>query len=183
MRALGLDPVHGTRETFRTLCNAMSRPGTIQQTPNEPADYAVVATLVDHEVKTHTSDSTLQKTLSEQGRLQDAQPEDADIVHTHGAPSWDVGELDRGSLVEPSDGATVVYRVESVSNSTTDGSTSVTLSGPGISDATTVHIGLPAAELGSIRQAQSTYPRGIDVVFTVGDQIVAVPRSVSMEVA
>lgn len=182
MRALGLDPVHGTRETFRALCDAMSRPGTIQQTPDAPADHAVAAMLVDHEIKMHTSDDTLREGLSAQGRLQDTQPEDADIVHTHGVPSWDVGELARGSLVEPSGGATVIYRVESLSTDPGDNLTTSLLSGPGVPEPRAVSVGLPASELDAIAAAQSTYPRGVDVIFTAVDQVVAIPRSVSMEV-
>lgn len=183
MRALGLDSVHDTRKTFRALCQAMSRPGTVRRVPVGPADHAVVATLVDHEVKTHTDDDTLRETLSEQGRLDEAQPTDAHVVHTHGVPSWNVGDLPRGSLVEPSDGATVIYRVESLSTDHDDGLTTVTLSGPGVPDTRTVWLGLPADELDGIAKAQSTYPRGVDAIFTAADRIVVIPRSVSMEVA
>lgn len=181
MRSLGLDPVHDTRETFRALCDAMSRPGTVQRTPVTPADHAVAATLVDHEVRTHTDDDELRDALSNQGRFEDV-PDEADIVHTHGVPSWDVGDLVRGSLVEPSKGATAIYRVESLSNTPDDGLTGVRLSGPGIPGTRTAHIGLPAGELDAIAEAQSTYPRGVDVVLTAADQVVALPRSVSLEV-
>lgn len=182
MRSLGLDPVHDTRETFRALCDAMSRPGTVQQTPVTPADHAVAVTLVDHEVRTHTDDDELREALSSQGRFEGAQPDEADIVHTHGVPSWDVGDLVRGSLVEPSKGSTAIYRVESLSSTPDGGLTGVRLSGPGVPDTRTVHIGLPADELDAIAAAQSTYPRGVDVVLTAADQVVSIPRSVSLEV-
>lgn len=182
MRALGLDPVHDTRRTFRALCEAMSRPGTVQRVPEAPADHAVVATLVDHEVKTHTDDDTLRETLSEQGRFDEGQPTEANVVHTRGVPSWDVGNLTCGSLVEPSEGATVIYCVESLSTDLEDDLTTVTLSGPGIPDIRTVCLGLPADELVAVAKAQSAYPRGVDAIFTAADQVVAIPRSVSMEV-
>lgn len=183
MRALGLDPVHDTRDTFRALCDAMSRPGTVQRTPASPADHAVAATLIDHEVSTHTDDDELREHLSDQGRLDRATPEAADIVHTHGVPSWDVGSLARGSLIEPSEGATAIYRVESLSSDPESGLTTVSLSGPGVPDTRTVSLGLPTEELEAIAGAQSSYPRGVDVLFTASDRLVAVPRSVSMEVA
>ena len=56
MRALGLDPVHDTRRTFRALLDVLARPGTVAPAPVEPADHAVLATLVDHEVGLHTED-------------------------------------------------------------------------------------------------------------------------------
>lgn len=165
----------------------MSRPGTIQQTPTDPADHAVVATLVDHEVSLYTVDTELRETLSSQGRLDAAEPTAADIVHTHGVPEWNVTDLTRGSLVEPSEGATVIYRVDSLSaDNRGDGDpdvTTVTLSGPGIPNTRSVNIGLPTEELDAIAAAQSTYPRGVDAVFTAENRLLAVPRSVSMEVA
>lgn len=183
MRALGLDPIHDTRQSFRALCEAMSRPGTVKRIPVSPADHAVVATLVDHEVKTHTDDDALRETLSEQGRFDEAQPTEANVVHTRGVPSWDVGDLTCGSLVEPSEGATAIYRVESLSTDPEDGLATITLSGPGIPDTRAVSLGLPADELDAIAKAQSAYPRGVDAIFTAADQVVAIPRSVSMEVA
>jgi alpha-D-ribose 1-methylphosphonate 5-triphosphate synthase subunit PhnH len=182
VRALGLDPVHDTRETFRALCDAMSRPGTIQRAPAAPADHAVAATLVDHEVTAHTDDETLREALAAQGRLELADPEEAAVVHAGGVPTWDVRDLSRGSLVEPSDGATVLYRVESLSADPVDGATTVGLSGPGIPGTRTVSVGLPASELAAIAEAQSTYPRGVDAVFTTVDRILAIPRSVRTEV-
>ncbi|MFW5900169.1 MAG: phosphonate C-P lyase system protein PhnH [Halodesulfurarchaeum sp.] len=184
MRALGIDSVHDTRSTFRALCEAMSRPGTIQQTPTAPADHAVVATLVDHEVSFYTADTELRETLASQGRLDDAKPETADIVHSHGVPPWTVTDLTRGSLVEPSEGATVIYRVDGLSSTDTDREelTTITLSGPGVQDTRSVAVGLPDEELREIAAAQSTYPRGIEVIFTAADRLVAVPRSAEMEV-
>jgi len=189
MRALGIDPVHDTRETFRALCDALSRPGTVQRAPAAPADHAVLATLLDHEVTTHTTDERLRDTLSSQGRLSASDPEHADIVHTHGEPDWDVRDLARGSLLEPSDGATAIYRVETLSSEPpaeptgqSEDVVDVCLSGPGVPGTRTVQIGLRSAELERIREAQSTYPRGVDVIFTAGDQIATVPRSATVEV-
>lgn len=184
MRALGLDPVRDTRETFRALCDATSRPATVRRLPVAPGDHAVAATLVDHEVTTHTPDGDLREALAAQGRYEAAEPTDADIVHARGVPAWDVRDLERGSLVEPSEGATVLYRVESLSSDPEDGDglSAVTVSGPGVPETRTVGIGLPAAELEAIADAQSTAPRGVDAIFTAGDRVVAIPRSASMSV-
>lgn len=180
MRALGLDPVHDTRRAFDGLLAAMSRPGTVQSVP-APADHAVVATLVDHEVTVATDDGTLRDALSEQGRLDPASPERADIVHGGERPDVDVRDCERGSLVEPSDGATVVYRVETVNTGRTDGTT-VVLSGPGVDSVTEFSVALPETELAALAEAQSGYPRGIDAVLAAENRLVAVPRSVTMEV-
>lgn len=184
MRTLGIDPVHDTRETFRALLDAMSRPGTVGQVPTGPADRAVVAALADHEVSFYTADERLAEALAAEGRYEPAPPASADIVHARGVPDWDVRELRRGSLRDPSDGATVIYRVESLaagSDSEPD-RTAVGLTGPGVPGERIVTVGLPPGELAALVEAQSTYPRGVDAVFAVGKRLLAVPRSASMDV-
>jgi alpha-D-ribose 1-methylphosphonate 5-triphosphate synthase subunit PhnH len=182
MRALGVDPVHDTRRTFNSLLEAMSRPGAVQTTPT-PADYAVVATLVDHEVGLATDDERLGTALAGQGRLEQATHETADIVHARDHTGWDVRECKRGSLVEPSEGATIVYRVESVTADVQDSATTLTLSGPGVDRTATLSVSLPESELRALAAAQSSYPRGVDAIFACDGRVAALPRSVTMEVA
>ncbi|WP_299234784.1 phosphonate C-P lyase system protein PhnH [Natronomonas sp.] len=180
MRALGIDPVHDTRRTFDGLLEAMSRPGTVRTVP-APADHAVLATLVDHEITVSTDDDAVLDALSGQGRLDPADPADADIVHVREHAETDVGACKRGSLIEPANGATVVYRVEALAD-VSDGTT-VTLSGPGVDETTALSVSLPASALSTLAEAQSAYPRGIDAVFASEDRLAAVPRSATMEVA
>jgi len=180
VRALGIDPVHGTRRTFDGLLEAMSRPGTVHAV-RAPADYAVVATLVDHEVTLATDDETLRNALADQGRLERAPREKADVVHAREHVDWDVRDCKRGSLTEPSDGATVVYRVETLDDA--DDGTTLRLSGPGVDGTATLSVALPEAELSALAAAQSDYPRGVDAVFATENRVAALPRSVTMEVA
>jgi alpha-D-ribose 1-methylphosphonate 5-triphosphate synthase subunit PhnH len=182
VRALGLDPVHDTRRTFDGLLGAMSRPGTVQSVP-APADHAVVSTLVDHEVTVATDDGTVRDALSGQGRLDAATPGTADVVHARDHSGWDVRECKRGSLAEPSDGATVVYRVDAIASGVLDDHATVTLTGPGVQGRATLSVSLPAAELSALAEAQSGYPRGVDAVFAGERRLAAVPRSVALEVA
>ena len=181
MRAVGVDPVHGTRRTFRALLDAMSRPGTVESV-SDPADHAVVATLVDHEVAVATDDEGLRDALASQGRLDAASVPEADIVHVRDRDGFAVGECKRGSLVEPSDGATVVYRVDDLVAGATADLTTVTLSGPGVDGTAVLSVSLPDSALSALSAAQSDYPRGIDAVFAAEDRLAAIPRSVTMEV-
>jgi len=180
VRALGIDPVHDTRETFDGLLSAMSRPGTIHAVP-APADWSAVATLVDHEVTLATDDADLRGALADQGRLDSAPPEEADVVHAREHTDWDIRDCKRGSRVEPSDGATVIYRVDALGDDAT-GSV-VTLSGPGVDGTRPLSVGLPESELTAVATAQADYPRGVDVVFATADSVAALPRSVELEVA
>ncbi len=181
MRALGLDPVHDTRETFRGLVDAMSRPGNVEQVP-EPADHAVVATLVDHEVTFDTDDQQLAERLTSQGRYEAAPRTDAQIVHALDIDGWDVRECQRGTLEEPSRGATIVYRVASLHAGPADSLTTVTLQGPGVDGEAVFSVSLPPAELDALGAAQGPFPRGVDAIFATEGRVLAVPRSASMEV-
>ncbi|WP_327051611.1 phosphonate C-P lyase system protein PhnH [Halomicrococcus gelatinilyticus] len=200
MRALSVDPVADTRETFRALVDATSRPGAVERTPVAPAHHAVAATLVDHEVTIRGGDERLRAALDRESRRSDAAFEEADVVFVDGDTDGRVVDAKRGSLKEPSDGATVVYRVDdlvapddlSASDEptdcvdTTDESTDVlvlSLSGPGVPGSRRVGVrGLPAAEVDAIAEAQSTYPRGVDVYLTAADRLVSLPRSVDVDV-
>ncbi|KOX91433.1 phosphonate metabolism protein PhnH [Haloarcula rubripromontorii] len=180
MRAVGVDPVHGTRETYRALLSAMSQPGTVESTP-EPADYAVVVTLVDHEVGCWTDDDGLRSDLADQGRLDAVDQSEAAVVHARHHENVAVEDCRRGSLVEPSDGATVVYQVDALAEGAAADLTTVGLTGPGVDGTAALSVALPATELEAIAAAQSDYPRGVDAVFASDDAVAAIPRSVTME--
>ena len=185
MRALDVDPVHDTRACFRALVDAMSRPGTVATAPIEPADHAVLSTLVDHEVTCFTPDETIRTALENEGRLTAAEAEQASIVHAPTPDECPVSDLTRGSLKEPSDGATVVYRVDGLEASPgEDGDTTLVVSGPGVPGRRRLAVeGLSPNDARELADAQSTYPRGVDAVLTTERSIAALPRSVALEVA
>jgi alpha-D-ribose 1-methylphosphonate 5-triphosphate synthase subunit PhnH len=185
VRALDVDPVHDTRACFRALVDAMSRPGTVATAPTEPADHAVLSTLVDHEVTCFTPDETVRTALENEGRLTATEAERASIVHAPDPGECPVGDLRRGSLKEPSDGATVVYRVDGLEASPPgDAGTALVVSGPGVPGRRRLAVeGLTPNDARELADAQSTYPRGVDAVLTTGRSIAAIPRSVALEVA
>lgn len=187
MRALGMDPVHDTREAFRATVDAMSRPGTVETVPTAPADHAVLATLVDHEVTLSSGDETLVRSLEREGRLTTAPFEQAAVVHVCGSTGGRVRAARRGTRKEPAEGATVVYRVDDLSSAAAgandESATRIRVAGPGVPGSRTLTVaGLPAAEVAAIREAQSDYPRGVDVLLTADDRVAALPRSVELEV-
>lgn len=184
MRAIGMDPVADTQGCFRALVGAMSRPGTVHETPASPADHAVLATLVDHEVRCYTTDETIKTALANEGRLSEAPMSQADIVHVTTPTDGDVETLQEGSLKEPSEGATIVYRVDGLSTGTeSTPATSLSLSGPGIDGERTLSVdGVPASEAESIARAQSGYPQGVDAIVATDSELAALPRSVELEV-
>jgi alpha-D-ribose 1-methylphosphonate 5-triphosphate synthase subunit PhnH len=189
MRALGMEPVHDTREVFQSVMNAMSRPGTVHSVSTAPADHAVLATLADHEVTLYSRDEQICDALAAEGRLTEAPLTDADVVHVTSESDIDLGVAKRGTRKEPGVGATVVYRVRSFSgpnetSPTANGKTAVAVAGPGVDGTHTIDVGgLSTTELEAIREAQADYPRGIDLVLTSDTRVAALPRSVELEVA
>ncbi|WP_254546770.1 phosphonate C-P lyase system protein PhnH [Halomarina pelagica] len=184
MRALDVDPVHDTRETFRALLDAASRPGTVERTPVAPAVNAVVATLVDHEVTVHGGSETLRAALDRERRLSRAPFEEADLIVAAGDTDGRVTDAERGTLKEPSEGATVIYEVDALAaDATRVNGLALSVTGPGVPGTRTFGVGgLPATEVGAIAEAQSTYPRGVDVFLVDEERVAALPRSVEVEV-
>jgi len=183
VRALGIDPVGDTQSCYRALVDATSRPGTIHRVPS-PADRVVVATLADEEIGLSTPDDRLREALAGTGRLHETPRDEARLVHVRGSTGGTVRDVPRGTLKDPSLGATVVYRIEELDErpGNADGTTAVTVSGPGVPGERTFTLSLPAAELRAIADAQGAYPRGIDAVFATEDHIAALPRSVTIDV-
>ena len=186
MRALGMDPVHDSRGCFRALVDAMSRPGTVAASPTEPAAYAVLATLVDHEVTLYSPDEQIKTALANEGRLTEGERAHADVVHAPEPAACPVGDLSRGSLKEPSDGATVVYRVDELgaASEMQEGGTELVLSGPGVDGRRRLGVaGFTPADARALSATQDSYPRGVDAILTTEGEIAAIPRSVELEVA
>lgn len=184
MRSLGIDPITDTQATFRALVEAMSRPGTIHPVPTSPADHAVISTLVDHEVSCHTDDVRTREALADAGRLTTAEIGSAAIVHSVGPLSVPHTQLAQGTDIEPSMGATVIYRIDALAHDPPDGGVSLTLRGPGVDGARQLGVmGLPVSEFSAIAGVQAGYPRGIDVVLCAPGAVAALPRSVTMEVS
>lgn len=180
-----MDPIHDTRECFRAIVDAMSRPGTVAESPTDPADHAVLSTLVDHEVTCFTPDEAIRTALENEGRLTAVEAEQASIVHAPNPNECPVRDLTRGSLKEPSDGATVVYRVAGLESSPDESTgTMLVLSGPGVPERRHLNVdGFTPSDARRLAAAQSSYPRGIDAVLTTNQSIAAIPRSVDLEVA
>jgi alpha-D-ribose 1-methylphosphonate 5-triphosphate synthase subunit PhnH len=172
----------------------MARPGTVESVPVSPADHAVLATLVDHEVTLHTGDETLREALSSAGRYDPAPLEAADVIHVRGSTGGRVAAAQRGTLKEPSDGATAVYRVDGLASdpgadgdgadALPDDALVLRVTGPGVPGRRLFRVaGLPEPEVGAIADASAGFPRGVEVVLAAEDRLAALPRSVTVEVA
>jgi alpha-D-ribose 1-methylphosphonate 5-triphosphate synthase subunit PhnH len=182
------DKVLSAQSTFRSVMDAMARPGSVQRIaaaagaphPMMRGTAAIALTLFDHDTPLwldppmcETSDVT--KWL----KFHTSAPVIADSSICSFALIGDAGalpDLDRfsfGSNEYPDRSTTLILQVESLTQGPT-----FELRGPGIDGTTVLQAAIQPSDL-SERLAinAALFPRGIDVVLVAGDAIVAIPRT------
>jgi alpha-D-ribose 1-methylphosphonate 5-triphosphate synthase subunit PhnH len=182
------DKVLSAQSTFRSVMDAMARPGSVQAVgakvgtpwPLMPGTAAIALTLFDHDTPIW-----LDRRMSEK-------PEVANWLKFHsGAPvvtdpaacgfavvvdGGALPDLDRfsfGTPEYPDRSTTLVLQVESL----TEGS-EYELRGPGINGAVVLRARIEPKNLFErLAVNAALFPRGIDVVLVCDDEIVAIPRT------
>lgn len=182
------DKVLSAQSTFRTVMDAMARPGSVQRiaavpgtpSPMMPGTAAIALTLFDHDTPLW-----LDPRMS-------ATPDAAKWLKFHtGAPVVSdpsvsafalIGDaaalpaLDHfsfGTSEYPDRSTTLILQVDSL----TDGP-AVELRGPGIDGAAVLHAAIRPSDLFARLSINATlFPRGIDVVLVADDAIAAIPRT------
>jgi alpha-D-ribose 1-methylphosphonate 5-triphosphate synthase subunit PhnH len=181
------DPVGDAQACFRAVLEAMARPGRIGRvgvglTPPPglvPASAAVALTLLDAETGVFLDP-----------RFAGA----ADWIGFHcGAPAValaaadfvvvgslpDLAGVNPGSDEAPENSATIVLQVASLRRGP-----GFRLAGPGLEFPTVLHIdGIPNAFAARWQANHALFPRGVDIILCAGDELAALPRSVSIEEA
>lgn len=187
-----------TQKTFRILLQAMCHPGKVydlESTSNieGAADshltglMDILETLLDREVSFAVIDAD--KPLTEEivaiTRSCPVQLPDADfIIVTGGTSNGGIAKGKRGTLEYPDDSATMIYIVHSCEEK--KGRNSVILKGPGIEKEAYLEVrGLHGNELKAIKNANTEYPFGVDVIFVDRkSRVSCIPRSAAiMEVS
>jgi alpha-D-ribose 1-methylphosphonate 5-triphosphate synthase subunit PhnH len=185
------DPVLASQAAFRTVMEAMARPGSVAAvdaavTPPAPlsiAAAAVALTLLDFETPMWL-DSTLAG-ASDIGvwlKFHTGAPLTADcgaaafafIANPARMPDFD--GFCRGSVEYPDRSTTLVLQVEELSEG--DG---FRLSGPGINGARMLSAApLPPGFADRMATNRALFPRGVDIILTCGRLLAALPRSVHL---
>ncbi|MBC8749205.1 alpha-D-ribose 1-methylphosphonate 5-triphosphate synthase subunit PhnH [Paraburkholderia sp. WC7.3g] len=186
------DPVHDTQAVFRTLLDALSRPGTIgvihdvlpalRNTPVEPAAFAALLTLCDYATPVWLAqpDTALASALRfHTGAPLVEAPGAAAFAYVHDADAWPPLEsFAPGSDESPEQSATLLIRVDALS-----GGTPVTLSGPGIRGTETISpVGLPARFWQERAMLAPLFPCGIDCYLVCGLRVIGLPRTTEAKV-
>jgi alpha-D-ribose 1-methylphosphonate 5-triphosphate synthase subunit PhnH len=183
------DPVRASQAVFRSVMDAMARPGTIvpigglaqAPQPLSLAAAAVALTLGDYETPVWLDPALAQS------------PEIAAWLRFHtGAPLTDdphqaafgliadpsqmppFESFCQGSMEYPDRAATLVLQIERLSNNG-----GLCLSGPGIRGSRTLSAApLPADFAARMRANRALFPRGVDIVLASATKLAALPRSV-----
>jgi alpha-D-ribose 1-methylphosphonate 5-triphosphate synthase subunit PhnH len=189
------DPVHDTQTVFRTLLDALARPGRIGVIETalpaasaahgaERAGLAVFASLLalcDYATPVWLAqpDEALTAALRfHAGAPLTDVPTEAAFAYVHDAASLPpLDTLASGTPESPEQSATVFVRVDSLT-----GGASITLRGPGIEDAHTIApTGLPERFWQERAALAAQFPCGIDFYLVCGDQLVGLPRTTYVE--
>ncbi len=187
------DPVWESQEAFRAILNAMAYPGRMAsfQIPPKipgdlnPASWVVLLTLADDSVRFWTDlpiDHETRWVIQSVCRVRTVhEPQEADLAlvtdpsTTLAAPV----NFQIGTESEPYLGATVIVHVSSFSTGPeTAPGHAFLLSGPGIREKFPLFVaGCPKTFWDWRIRLETLYPRGVDVLLTHENSMVALPRS------
>lgn len=183
---------YDAQATFRTILDAMARPGTTgtvaarpeAPAPLDPATAAVALCLFDHDTQVWLGDGIAGLAVYEYLRFHCGCPliksalaaDFAVCLASAGMPP--LTQFDAGTDEFPDGSATLVVQVPGL-----DDGQPIRLTGPGIERQAYLTVsGVPDYFWAARREQQANFPRGVDVVFACGDRFVALPRSTEIEV-
>ena len=183
------DLIHDSQTTFRTLLNALSRPGTINEislelTPPSELNIACAAaclTLLDLETQVW-----LQPGLDEEVKnwllfhtgcrfTENAKQADFAVI-------WDIdnmpplSQFKQGTPVYPEDSTTLLIQLEGFYE-TPLRQNQTTLTGAGINQQIAISINLPNSFWQQWQQNHNSYPLGVDMYFFSETKVVGLPRT------
>lgn len=182
------DPVPSSQSVFRSVMNALARPGSIQRisavadAPSclMPATAAVALALFDHDSSIWIDDHfNADPAVAAWLRFQTDAPLTGDasrasfaLIHSGTAlPDFEAFAL--GTAEYPDRSTTLIVEVDTL----TEGPELV-LRGPGIKDTSSLRVGpLPSDFFARMQANRALFPRGIDLVLVCGAELVALPRS------
>src|SRR5262245_44189862 len=181
------DKVLSAQSTFRSVMDAMARPGTVQRihaavgtpAPLMRGTAAIALTLFDHDTPVWL-DASISATgdVGKWLKFHSSAPVIADCSASHFAVIGDARELpplDRfafGSSEYPDRSTTLILQVDSLTSGP-----AYELRGPGIDGAAVLQATIAGNLFEQLGVNADLFPRGVDVVLVHDDAIVAIPRT------
>ena len=177
------DPVLDAQRGFRAALKALAGPGliqTLQPTPSleglEPATYALCLALLDVDTPLWLAPSfdtpLIRANLAFHcGCPLTAKREDARFALLAADDLLDLSGFDHGNDRYPDQSCTLLVQLPSL-----DGGRALAWRGPGIQSEN--QVALPLTEgFWQERESRNDFPRGIDVFFVAGSEMMGLPRS------
>jgi alpha-D-ribose 1-methylphosphonate 5-triphosphate synthase subunit PhnH len=185
------DPPLDSQRIFRSVLEALSRPGRIVDMPVEiqapvplhPATAAVSLTLLDFDTPLWLDEASARPEVVEWLKFHCGVPlasepgaaQFAVVAEAERMPGLDA--FDAGTAEHPERSATVIVQVQALI-----GGTGRRLTGPGIAGEVRLDVaGVPATFWAWASDNHARFPRGIDVVLSAGRVLAALPRSTRVE--
>lgn len=185
------DPVHDAQRCFRSMLEAMARPASSRSLPEPagvpdgwpPALAALALTMFDQDTPVWLDPAAASPQAAAHLRFHCGCPLTdhteraafAVIADTTAPPPLHAFPI--GDPEYPERSATLILAIESLT-----GGTALRWQGPGIKEAAeAAPKGLPAGFVRQWADNHALYPSGVDVILAAGDQIMCLPRSVSIE--
>jgi len=185
------EPVLDAQAAFRATLDAMSRPGRIEDLSlrlNPPsgvdaATAAVCLSLLDVDTSVWLAPHPAAEQAAAWIAFHTGAPRAASVEDAAFVVALDAAQLpaldgcDCGTDEEPQRGATLIVQVPALA---AQGGWS--LSGPGIANRATLRVdGLPPSFTAERRAMNAAFPRGLDIIFTSGTRLTALPRTTILE--
>jgi len=184
------EPVLAAQATFRTVMDAMARPGTLRQlagvaapAPLSPTAAAIALTLLDYETP-FWLDAPLAATgevarfisfhTGARGTADPAAAAFAFVAAPAAAPPF--ARFAQGSAEYPDRSTTLVLQVARLAEG--DG---MVLRGPGIAGTRRLAASpLPVNFLDQLSDNRAQFPRGVDILLAAADAVAGLPRSLQL---
>jgi alpha-D-ribose 1-methylphosphonate 5-triphosphate synthase subunit PhnH len=181
-------PVADAQRAFRRILKAMSEPGVMVSLPLQqgwgdlsPAATAVLLTLVDQEsalwLDSRIDNDVVRNNLRFHTGVPIVDERDAPFALTHAATNPDPALFAAGDNMSPEKSTTLIVEVPAL-----NGGLTLRLSGPGLREPRAIAPQLPEAILHYLRERPHPFPQGVDLIFTCGEAMMALPRTTDVEV-
>lgn len=181
-------PVADSQQAFRRILKAMSEPGVMVSLPQLPAwgkassaATAVLMTLVDRETPIWLDSTLSNEALLTNLRFHTGAPvteqTDAPFALLHAKSDTPLQQFSPGDNLSPEKSTTLIIEVPSL-----NGGLTLRLSGPGLMESRAIAPQLPESVLQYLRERPHSFPQGIDLIFTCGENMMALPRTTAVRV-
>lgn len=178
------EPVIGAQQTFRAVLDAMAHPGRrrtagVAEAPRPlcPAAASVLLTLADHETPLWLDDATAEaRHWIEFHTGASVTQERAKAAFAVALAMPDLETLFAGTDEAPETSATLIVQVGGF-----DSGCTLLLDGPGLRETGVLRVeGIPEDFISCWERNRALFPRGVDLILCAGNELVALPRSVSV---